>query len=377
MDSFFLTSYLKTMITQILLFISLFLTPDNLNNSELKSSFKIGDPGITSISAMAFGPENILFIGDSHSADVKAIDLSNHSPSEGESLSITNLDGLIGEILGADVDQVQITDLAVNPANRNVYISVIHSSGTPVLMRVKGASLEVVPLNNVSHSKIALANAVAVDAKDRRGRPLRKWSISDIHYDNGKVMLSGLSNQEFASTFRAIPFPFKNSQEYSSLEIYHAAHGQYETHSPIKTFTTAKINGQDHVVASYTCTPLVIFPMSSFSDGKHSKGRTVAELGNRNTPLDIIEMESNGERVLLMANSSRPIMKIKISDIEAFDGTLTEPVEENSGTAGIPFLNFPLMNVQQLAKLSSSEFVMIQRTGNGDLILKSEGRRWL
>ena len=365
------------MLFQLFIFLITGITQPVDFGNDLTSDFQFGDPDVTSISAMTFGPESILFIGDSKSAAVKAIDLGNHPPSEATAVSITKLDDKISQILGADKDQVQITDMAVNPENRNIYLSVMHSSGSPVLMRVVNDNLEVVPLDQVSYSTISLTDPVGEDAKDRRGRSLRRWSISDIHYEKGKVMLTGLSNKEFASTFRAIPFPFKEEQKYSSLEIFHAAHGQFETHSPVKTFTTAMINGSSHVVASYTCTPLVVFPINMMKDGEHTKGRTVAELGNRNTPLDIIEMKSNGERVLLMANSSRPIMKIKIKDIESFDGTLTDPVEENSGTAGIPFVNFPLMHVQQLSKLSDSEFVMIQRTGKGDLILKSEGRRWL
>jgi hypothetical protein len=38
------------------------------------------------------------------------------------------------------------------------------------------------------------------------------------------------------------------------LEIYHAAHGQYETYAPIKTITTAELNGKKYLVASFTCT---------------------------------------------------------------------------------------------------------------------------
>lgn len=346
-------------------------------DNTLKDGFINGDPGISSINAMSFGPAGILFIGDSEAADIKAIDLSHHNATNNSDVNIKNLDGLISELLGSAKDQVQITDLVANPVNGNIYLSVQHSSGKPILFMVEGEGLTQVPLTQVSYSKISLKDPVGSEAKDRRGRSLRKWSISDIHYADGKVFVSGLSNKEFASTFRAIDFPFNSTQNASSLEIYHAAHGQYETHSPVKTFTTAQINGAPHVVASYTCTPLVIIPLHEMKDGAHSKARTVAELGNRNTPLDIIEMESKGERVLLMANSSRALMKIKIRDIEAFGDSLTTPVEENSATAGVDFINFPLVNIQQLAKLSATEFVIVQRDANGDLILKAEGPRWL
>ena len=118
------------------------------------------------------------------------------------------------------------------------------------------------------------------DAKDDRGRSLRTLTITDLGFYKDKVMVTGLSNQEFSSSFRSIPFPFKDSQDQASLEIYHAAHGKYETNSPIKTFTPAVVGDKEYLIASYTCTPLVLFPMAELKAGKHVKGRTVAELGS-------------------------------------------------------------------------------------------------
>ena len=163
----------------------------------------------------------------------------------------------------------------------------------------------------------------------------------------------------------------------SSLEIYHAAHGKYETKSPIKTFMPLTINGKSQILASYTCTPLVVFPMESIKSNAHTKGKTVAELGNWNTPLDIIEMEKEGQRYVLMANSNRALMKIKVADIEKFGDSLSEKVMERAGTAGIDFINLPFVNVQQLDKLNESTFVMIQRESNGVLSLKTSNNRWL
>src|SRR5688500_12844549 len=111
------------------------------------------------------------------------------------------------------------------------------NDGTPALLKVDGGKIEAVSLKNVSFSKVELTNVPTDDAKDHRGRPTRPLVISDIGFYEGKVMVSGLSNQEFSSTFRSIPFPFTNKQDQSSLEIYHAAHKKYETYAPIRTFT--------------------------------------------------------------------------------------------------------------------------------------------
>jgi len=309
------------------------LNPLFANNS-LTEGFITGNPEIGSINAMTFGPESILFIGDSQGAQIVAVDMSTAAKATNEKLNIPDVEAVLSELLGADSDQLQIVDMVVNPVNQNVYIGAQHSS-------------------------------------------LRQLAISDIRYSDGNLMLSGLSNAEFSSTFRSIPFPFTEKQDDSSLEIYHAAHGRYETASPIKTFTTTLINNEPHLIASYTCTPLVVFPLSELKSGEHTKGRTVAELGNANTPLDIIEMEKEGARYILMANSNRALMKIKVSDIEAFGDSISTKVVERAGTSGIDFINLPFVNVQQLDKLNDEEFVLMQRRANGKLALGTSNNRWL
>ncbi len=361
----------------ILLLLTTLLSTSIFASDSFTEDFVFGDPEIKSVHALAFGPESILFVGDSDAAQVVAIDLSSQQKAQNEKMAIADLEEELGRILGSEIDQIQVVDLAVDPSNENVYIAVNHSSGKSLLFLVNNNTLEPIDINQVSYSKTVLDNAIAADAKDRRGRDLRKWAISDLRYAEGKVMVSGLSNAEFASTFRAISFPFDEDNMQSSLEIYHAAHGKYETHSPIKTFMPITINGKAQILASYTCTPLVVFPMSELKNGAHAKGKTVAELGNWNTPLDIIEMEKEGERYVLMANSNRALMKIKVSNIEGFGDSLSDPVVERAGTAGVDFINLPFVNVQQLDKLNESTFVMIQRDANGVLGLKTSNNRWL
>ena len=368
---------MKTLITFIISLILSFFVSTVQANSSLKANFKNGDPGITSIHKMTFGPEGILFIGDSNAAQIIAIDLSTHPQVDNSKVKLDQLDKLISDMMGTTIDQIQISDMAVNPENNNIYLSINHSSGVPILLRVENNLLKQVPLDNVSYSKMALENAVSEEAKDRRGRKLRKWAVADIKYAEGKVFLSGLSNQEFASTFRSIDFPFNDKQESSSLEIYHAAHGKYETHAPIKAFVPTTINGKTHIVAGYTCTPLVVFPMSTIKPGKHNKGRTIAELGSGNSPVDMIEIENDGNRYLLIANSNRPLMKIDFKDLSSFQDSLTTPVTKKGAAEGLDYVNLPFVNVHQLDKLGDGGFIIIQRESNGNLALKSGNSWWV
>ena len=341
------------------------------------NGFVNGNPAIQSISAMAFGPDGVLFIGDSKSASIFAVDTKDKVAVEkAPAIEVKNVDQKIAAMLGTDVKNITIQDIAVNPLSKKIYCAVQNADNTTVLLTVDGDKVSPVSLTNVYYSVVSISNAPAEDAKDQRGRPLRVWAISDLTFADGNVLVSGLSNQEFSSTFRKIPFPFGNKQDQSSLEIYHAAHGRYETYAPIKTFTTAQLNGKKYLVASFTCTPLVLFPMDDLKPGTHVKGRTVGEFGSGNTPMDIITMKKGDESILLMANSSRPVMRVKYKNLESYAGSLTEPVGESYATAGVSFVTLPVVNVLHLDKLDDNQVIVLQRKVNGDLDLWSSADRW-
>lgn len=341
------------------------------------ADFVEGSPEVKSINALTFGPEGILFLGDSKSAKVYAIETGDTKANRIETLELSKVDELIASSLGTTKDDISIQDMVINPISKATYFAVALGDGTPVLLKLVDNTFENVSLKNIKYAEAPISNVLAEDAEDRRGRSLRIWTVSDLNYYDGQVMVSGLSNQEFSSTFRSIKFPFAGDEQSSSLEIYHAAHGRYETYAPIKSFTAATVNGKPHLIASYTCTPLVVFPLDELKPGEHVKGRTVAELGNWNTPLDMVVMQKEGKQYLLMANSSRALMKIRFDDIENFDGSLTTPVEERSATAGVDFIALPFVNVQQLDRLNDDNFVLLQRQSNGDLDLLTQSNKWL
>jgi hypothetical protein len=340
---------------------------------------KNGTAAVQSISAIAFGPDGILFIGDSKAATVFAIDTKDKTATEkATAVEIKSIDQKIAAALGTEAKNIRIQDIAVNPISKKVYCAVHSADGTPVLLTIEGDKIQAVNLKDIAYSNISIANVPGEDMKDRGGRPLRDQSISDLNYADGSVFLSGLSNQEFGSTFRKIVFPFSDKQEQSSLEIYHAAHGKYETNSPIRTFTTAELNGKKYLVASYTCTPLVLFPLDELKAGKHVKGRTVAEFGAGNSPIDMVTLKKDGNSYLFMANSNRPVMRISYKNIETYEGTLTEPIKESYSTAGVNFINLPTVNVLQMDKLDDTQVLVLQRRANGDLDLwTARADRWI
>ena len=329
--------------------------------------FTNGSPEIQSITSLAFGPNGVLFIGDSKNASVIAMDTKDNKKAAAKAYDVKNIDVKIAESLGTTKENITITDMAVNPVSKKIYIAVKSADGSPVLLTMNAANeIKAVSLKDISFSSVELNNAPAADAKDRRGAPLRISSISDIGYADGKLMVSGLCNKEFSSSFRTISFPFAGKQEdESTLEMYHTSHGRYETTSPIRTFTTAAIDGKNYLVASYTCTPLVLFPMDELKPGAHVKGRTIAEMGNQNTPSDMIWLKEADQNYLVMANSNRPAVKVGYNDIKSFQGTMTERVATFGGTN---FTKLPFEKVLQLDKLDDGRAVVIQnREGSVDL----------
>jgi hypothetical protein len=332
---------------------------------------KPGKAALASAGPLAFGPDGILFVGDTRGATLWALDTADRAPGAGK-INVSGLQDKVAAMLGTTADQVAINDLIVNPLSRKAYLSVSRGRGpeaTPVILRLDATGkLEELSLENVKHSKVTLSNAPAADAKDGRGNSLRTEAITDLHYVDGKVFLAGLSNEEFASKLRSVTFPFSSPDGGTSVEIYHGAHGQWETRSPVRTFVPYEIQKEAHLLAAYTCTPLVKFPVKDLKPGSKLVGTTIAELGNRNRPLDMIVYKKDGGEFVLMSNSSRGIMKMSTKGIEGH-GPITERVD---GTKGLAYETIAeWKGVEQLDKLDEESALLLTRAEGGALDLKT------
>jgi len=334
-------------------------------------SLKAGKAALASAGPLAFGPDGILFVGDTAGATLWALDTKDRSAGKGQ-INVSGLQDKVAAVLGTTADQVAINDMIVNPISGKAYLSIARGRGPeakPVILRLDGSGkLEELSLDDVKHAKVSLANAPAVDAKDRRGGSLRVEAITDLHYVDGKVFLAGLSNEEFSSKLRSIDFPFTSSDGGTSVEIYHGAHGQWETRSPVRTFVPYEIKKEAHLLAAYTCTPLVKFPVKDLKPGSKLVGTTIAELGNRNRPLDMIVYKKDGADFVLMSNSSRGVMKMSTRGIETETG-ITAPVADKQG---LPYETIAdWKGVEQLDKLDEKNALLLTRAENGALDLKT------
>jgi hypothetical protein len=329
-----------------------------------------GPVTLKSAGPLAFAPEGILFVADTKAAAVVAIATGDVKAGAVKPLKVEGIAQKIAALLGTAPDQILINDMAVNPASRNVYLSVSRGRGpdaAPVIIRVKnGGELEAVNLEKIKSSRAELPNAPAdaVVGEGRRQSNPRTESITDIAFLEDRVLVAGLSNEEFASTLLDIRFPFTKVEGGTSVEIYHGSHGKFETRAPVRTFVPLIVGNEPSVLAAYTCTPLVQFPIRELKPGAKIKGKTVAELGNRNRPLDMISYQKDGKQYLLLANSSRGVMKISTEKIVAIEG-ITEPVPN---TKGLGYETIEAWKgIDQLDRLDDKTAMVLAR-GEGDAL---------
>ena len=328
-------------------------------------SLKAGKADLKSAGALAFGPNGLLFVGDSMGGMIYALDTQDRTASQATAVEVTGMKQQLAAMLGTAADQIQVNDIAVNPISRKTYVSVARGLGPDapaVIVRIDPAGkLESLSLDNIRHAAVTLPNPVNASTGGRGGNR-RLQAITDLAFVDNRVFVAGLSNEEFSSTLRAIPFPFTQADNGTSVEIWHASHRQFETNSPIRTFLPYKVNNEQTILASYTCTPLVKVPVSSLKPGSKVMGTTIAEFGAGNTPLDMIAYNKGGQNFILMSNTRHGIMKFSADGLEKHP-SITTPIP---GTGGVPFESIAsIKDVAQMDQFDAQRAVVL--TGTGDL----------
>jgi hypothetical protein len=328
-------------------------------------------PVFKSVGPLTFSGDGTLFAADTQAASIFALDLGTLSQGGAPGAkAIAGIDGQIAALLGTDVKEISVTDLAVHPKTRNAYLSVMRGQGAnarAVLLRVDGAGkIELIAFDKVKYSKVDLPNAPVANEANPARNP-RTSSITDMAFIDGRLYVAGLSNEEFSSKLRSVAYPFSTVDGGASVEIYHGNHGQFETRSPVYTFVPYKINGETNLIAGYLCTPLVKFPVNSLQPGGKILGTTIAELGNRNRPLDMIVYKKGGKEFLLMSNNSRGVMKIPTDGFGSAE-KITAPVKSETG--GIAYETVTSMKgVEQLDLLDDARTILLARSDAGALNL--------
>ena len=365
----------------------------NNDYENLTKNFVNEKAAIASMSVLSFGPEGILFVGDSKAGKVYALDLDDRSPNNSEeAFELKDVETLLGNLLGTDAKGVVIHDLAVNPISQNIYLAVSRSDArelgfwnrpndityASILLKITPTGdISEVNLDPINHSVKEISNVIAEGNLNWKKTDKRTEAITDIAYDDGQLYVTGLSNEEFASSLRVMSFPFDKSIQNSSIEVWHVAHGKSETEAPIRTLIPYEVEGQKMILASYTCTPFVSIPVAALGDGEHVKAKTLAELGYSNMPIDIIRYDNNGKEYLLMSNTSKALIRIDPDDIPKQKEGLTAPLKDGEYALGLEHDVLSRIGISQIDNLNKKHVLVLQRMPNGLLNLRTYPTKWL
>jgi hypothetical protein len=322
---------------------------------------------INSISRLAAGPENVLFVADWKSARVHAITLppAAQKPT-GTTFNVLDLDSVLSKQVGGA--KITVEDMVVRPGTAEVYIAVSYGAAkTPALIVVTSdQKARRVDLKAAKSTSIALRDAPTSNYKFWRETPERSFTVTDMKWRDGELFLAGLSNQDFASTLRRIKYPFDSQQSVMSVEIFHTGHNLIETRAPIRAMSFATWGGKPYLVAAYTCTPIVTIPLEDLKDGAHIRGRTIAELGYGNTPADMISYsktaEGKTEDFFLLVNFERGANVIPVSEVEAASSRPgMDKIVPYGQIAGMDVTSAPLAGVMRVDNLDAKSFIVVRR----------------
>ena len=342
-----------------------------------------------SASVLEFADDTTLFVADSMGGAIHAYELTGNgaAPEEPAPYNLLDLDALLADALGADAGRLTYHDLAVHPVTRDAYVSLtasINGAEEAVVVTVtRDGTVTRLDLANLPSDTFAIQDAADANVTFWRDIPAATFTVTDLDYADGELFISGLSTGEFASTLRRVAYPFTDDAASTGVEIFHAAHNQNETRAPIRAMTVVDVDGTPTVVAAYTCTPLVTIPVSDLEDGANITGKTIAELGYGNTPLEVLDfsmtdMAGNTQDVVLVINRE---MDSDLITMDALTGAvaaegITTPVAALGDTMGVATTPLPLSGVLQAAEQDTQFLLALRRnidTGNMDLVSYRKG----
>lgn len=340
----------------------------------------------TSATILEFGQTNTLFVADSDSSRLFAYNLPETAKAErSESYNLVGVGTQIAELLGVGPSAVRYHDIAIHPVSKEAFISVSYLSKTDnelALIKVdQQGNIQKVDLTKFPHTVKKVAETADDSVKFWRDIPATTLAITDLDFVNGTLYVSSLSTGEFSSTLRKVEYPFTQNDSNTSVEIYHTVHNQTETRAPIRAMEVINLGGVETVVAAYTCTPLVTIPTSQLVDGAHVKGKTIAELGYGNTPLDVIHFTATDhtqkqEDFVLVINKERSADLIRVSDLTAASAKEGLSTPEMWAKAGVATRPVPLSGVLQAADQDEQYIATLKRnisTGDIDLVSFRKG----
>lgn len=345
--------------------------------SSILAETQTGNPGLKSVGKISFGPDGLLLIAEPSAASLVAIDTGDGGPAAKFAGKVENFLEVVAGALGAKAEDVEIVDMAVNPASGKLYFSVNRKADKTVAILTVNAEGK---LANFDLSKVSYVRVTLPGGADGKVK-----NITDVAFANDRILAAGQSNEEFASKIYSIPLPLtsKSSANMFSAETYHVAHGRWETKAPIQSFIPLDDKGEPYIVGSFACTPIVKFPLANLSSGAQVKGTSVLELGSGNRPLDMFSYEKDGKKWIvtntyrmpfksdLFGNSRYWGVRVSMDFLSAEqinEKAVTRDIKSKSGPNGVEVLD-ALSGAVQVTKIDEAQIAVL-RDADGKLNLE-------
>jgi hypothetical protein len=290
--------------------------------------------------ALTFAPDGTLFVGDNISSAVFAYKTGRAPPAQVDPkappLELDSIDNRIARIVHSKIGQVEINGMAVHPTSREIYLSVSRKGNggvAPAIVKVSlTGEISEFKLNAPDRAEFKIKDAPTQDQHfaDRAGQwpvpspekyhekaktPMRSMTIVDMKFHDGELYIAGISNEEFASTLRRIPYPFTDGMSETKIKIFHDAHAQWETRAPIRAMTFATVDGKDTLIAAYTCSPIVLIAVEDLKNGAQVEGHVIGDMGN-GQPLSMFGFKYNGVASIFVTNAGHDPRIIPIANLQ-------------------------------------------------------------
>ncbi len=314
-------------------------------------------PAPVSIDQLTFSPDGELFVADNQGASIYAVDIDRSGDAPKGLKAVPDIGKQVAAMMGSS-GEVYLTSLAVDPKTGNGYLGALNTAGGGALFRIDGeGQVKPVALQTLNYTAIALPNAPPLVPGYRA---TRDTTVTSMAYNDGRLYVAGLSNEEFSSKLRSIPYPFRAETRGAGIEIFHTSHGQYETRSPVYTLLPMTFAGRPELLAAYLCTPLVRLPVEALKDGAEVRGTTIAEMGRHNRPIDMVRYTKDGADYLLMANSRRGLLKVPVAAVQSAQAIPETTSIDTHDLGAKRIKDFPI-EVDRLALASPQTFAALTR----------------
>jgi hypothetical protein len=246
-----------------------------------------GNPKLKSIEAIRFGPDGLLIIGGG--SDVVTVETGDTKETTWSKTDIDNVDQLLAGKLGLMAKDIEIRRISVNPASRKLYAAVRSlKSNQYVILTIDGAGkVEEFSLDNVKFERYPLTVGEKAVTK-----------ITDLTWAGGRIVVATQASDTFASRVFTI-YPGKAASSFYT-ETFHTGHNKLETKAPILCLMPYEDGKKTEIVGSFTCTPLVKYPLDDAQPDVKVKGTTVVELGQGNQPLSMFPYEKDAKKYILV-----------------------------------------------------------------------------